>query len=74
MTFTVTLSAASGQQVTVDYAVDATNPGTATSGTDYAPVSAGTLTFAIGATSGTIAVSVTGGHGDGAGRDGAADA
>ena len=60
MTFTVTLSAASGQQATVDYAVDATNPGTATSGTDYAPVSAGTLTFATGATSETIAVSVTG--------------
>ena len=60
MTFTVTLSAASGQQATVDYAVDATDPGTATSGTDYAPVSAGTLTFATGATSETIAVSVTG--------------
>ena len=60
MTFTVTLSAASGQQVTVDYAVDSTDPGTATSGTDYAPVSAGTLTFAIGATSQTITVSVTG--------------
>ena len=60
MTFTVTLSAASGQQVTVDYEVDATNPGTATSGTDYAPVLAGTLTFAPSATSETIAVSVTG--------------
>ena len=60
MTFTVTLSAASGQQATVDYAVDATNPGTATSGTDYAPVSAGTLTFATGATSETVTVSVTG--------------
>ena len=60
MTFTVTLSPASGQQVTVNYAVDSTDPGTATSGTDYAPVSAGTLTFAVGATSETIAVSVTG--------------
>ena len=60
MTFTVTLSAASGRQVTVDYAVDSTDPGTATSGTDYAPVSAGTLTFAVGTTSETIAVSVTG--------------
>ena len=60
MTFTVTLSAASGRQVTVNYAVDSTDPGTATSGTDYAPVSAGTLTFAVGATSETVTVSVTG--------------
>ena len=60
MTFTVTLSAASGRQVTVDYAVDSTDPGTATSGTDYAPVSAGTLTFAVGTTSETVTVSVTG--------------
>ena len=60
MTFTVTLSAASGQQVTVDYAVDSTDPGTATAGTDYAAVPPGTLTFASGATSRTIAVSVTG--------------
>ncbi len=60
MTFTVTLSAASGRQVTVDYAVDSTDPGTATSGTDYAPVSSGTLTFAAGTTSQTVTVSVTG--------------
>ena len=60
MTFTVTLSAASGQQVTVNYAVDSTDPGTATAGTDYAAVPPGTLTFASGATSRTIAVSVTG--------------
>ena len=60
MTFTVTLSAASGQRVTVGYAVDNTDPGTATSGTDYAPVSPGTLTLAAGITSGTIAMSVTG--------------
>ena len=60
MAFTVTLSAASGRQVTVNYAVDSTDPGTATSGTDYAPVSAGTLTFAVGTTSGTVTVSVTG--------------
>ncbi len=60
MTFTVTLSAASGRQVTVNYAVDSTDPGTATSGTDYAPVSSGTLTFAVGATSRTVTVSVTG--------------
>ena len=60
MTFTVTLSAASGQQVTVNFAVDSTDPGTATSGTDYARVSAGTLTFAVGTTSETVTVSVTG--------------
>ena len=58
LTFTVTLSAASGQQVTVDYA-DATT-GTATSGTDYTAIAGGTLTFAAGTTSQTFNVSVTG--------------
>ena len=58
MTFTVTLSAASGKQVTVDWA-DA-GSGTATSGTDYAAVAGGTLTFAAGETSKSFAVSVTG--------------
>ena len=58
--FTVTLSPASGQQVTVGYAVDATDRGTATSGADYTAVSAGTLTFAAGDTSKTITVSVIG--------------
>ncbi len=58
LTFTVTLSAASAQQVTVGYA-DATT-GTATSGTDYTAITAGTLTFAVGATSQTFNVAVTG--------------
>ena len=56
--FIVTLSIASSQQVTVDYA-DA-NTGTATSGTDYTAITDGTLTFASGVTRDTIAVSVTG--------------
>ena len=58
LTFTVTLSAASGQQVTVAWA-DATT-GTATSGTDYTAITGGTLTFAAGTTSRTFDVSVTG--------------
>ena len=58
MVFTVTLSAAYSQDVTVDYADAGT--GTATSGTDYTAVTAGTLTFAAGTTSQTITVSVTG--------------
>ena len=58
LTFTVTLSPASGQQVTVDYADAGT--GTATSGTDYTAIAGGTLTFAAGTTSQTIAVTVAG--------------
>ena len=58
LTFTVTLSAASGRQVTVAWA-DATT-GTATAGTDYTAISAGTLTFAAGETAKTLTVSVTG--------------
>ena len=58
MVFTVTLSAAYSQAVTVGYADAGT--GTATSGTDYTAVTAGTLTFAAGTTSQTITVSVTG--------------
>ena len=58
LTFTVTLSAASGQQVTVDYADAST--GTATSGTDYTAITAGTLTFPAGTTSQTFNVAVTG--------------
>jgi hypothetical protein len=58
LSFTVTLSAASGRQVTVAYADAGT--GTATSGTDYTALTAGTLTFAAGETSKTVAVTVTG--------------
>ncbi|MEG2804004.1 putative Ig domain-containing protein [Stenotrophomonas sp.] len=55
-TLTVTLSAASGQVVTVNYA---TADGTAIAPGDYASAS-GTLTFAAGATTRTIAISVNG--------------
>ncbi len=57
MRFTVTLSALSGRDVTVDYA---TADGTATAGSDYtASLSGATLTIAAGATTGTITVPVT---------------
>ncbi len=55
-TFTVALSAASTQTVTVSYA---TADGTATAGSDYAAVS-GSLSFAPGTTTKTVAVSVNG--------------
>ncbi len=55
-TFTVTLSAASGKTVTVDYA---TADGTATSPADYTATS-GTLTFAPGQTTKTIDVPIVG--------------
>ena len=58
LTFTVSLSAESGKQVTVPYADAGT--GTATSGTDYTAITGGTLTFAAGTTSRTFDVSVTG--------------
>ena len=58
LTFTVTLNASASSTQTVDYADAGT--GTATSGTDYTAVAGGTLTFAAGTTSQTIAVSVTG--------------
>jgi hypothetical protein len=54
--FTVTLSAASAQAVSVNWS---TANGTATAGSDYAAGS-GTLTIPAGATSGTITVAVTG--------------
>ncbi len=54
--FTVTLSKAATTAVTVGYS---TANGTATAGSDYTPTS-GTLTFAPGVTSQTVAVKVTG--------------
>lgn len=54
--FTVYLSAASSQTVTVNYS---TSDGTATAGSDYQATS-GTLTFAPGQTSATVAVLVNG--------------
>ena len=58
LAFTVTLDPASSSQVTVNYAD--TGGGTATSGTDYAAIGGGTLTFSAGETRKTIAVSVRG--------------
>lgn len=55
-TFTVSLSAASGQTITVNYA---TADGTATAGSDYVARS-GTLTFAPGTTSQGVAVTING--------------
>jgi len=55
-TFTVTLSAASSNPVSVQYA---TADGTATAGSDYSATS-GTLTFAPGETQKTIVVAVNG--------------
>jgi CSLREA domain-containing protein len=55
-TFTATLSAASSQSISVNYA---TAGGTATAGTDYTATS-NTLTFAPGETSKTVNVSVIG--------------
>jgi len=56
LSFTVSLSAASGQTVTVNYA---TADGTATAGSDYTAAS-GTLTFSPGTTSRTVNVTVLG--------------
>jgi hypothetical protein len=56
MTFTVSLTAPSGDPVTVNYA---TADGTAVAGTDYQAAS-GTLTFAPGQTSQTITVNAIG--------------
>ena len=58
MAFTVTLSPASTGQVTVDWAD--VGDSTAESGSDYTALAGGTLTFAAGETSKTIAVEVLG--------------
>ena len=58
LTFTVTKSGPTDQEVTVAYADAGT--GTATAGTDYTAVAAGTLTFAPAETSKTITVMVQG--------------
>ena len=58
LAFVVTLTGSTSQEVTVAYADRGT--GTATSGTDYTAVTAGTLTFAAGDTSKTVTVAVTG--------------
>ena len=55
VTMTVTLSAASTSQVTVDYA---SSDDTATAGSDYTAVS-GTLTFAAGDTTKTVSVTIS---------------
>jgi subtilisin family serine protease/subtilisin-like proprotein convertase family protein/DNA-binding cell septation regulator SpoVG len=56
LSFTVKLSVASGDPVTVDYA---TADGTASAGSDYT-AAAGTVTFAAGQTSRTVAVAIAG--------------
>ncbi|HEX7314291.1 MAG TPA: Calx-beta domain-containing protein [Pyrinomonadaceae bacterium] len=56
-TFTVTLSAVSGQEVTVNYS---TADGTAAAPIDYASVGFATLSFAAGETTKTITVNVNG--------------
>ncbi|MGQ0832700.1 MAG: beta strand repeat-containing protein [Microthrixaceae bacterium] len=56
LVFAVSLSAASGRTVTVDYA---TSNGTATAGTDYTAVN-GTLIFSAGQVSKTVTVPITG--------------
>ncbi len=58
MEFTVTLSPASWQQVSVEYAEGTS--GTATQGTDYLALTGGTLTFAPGDLSKSFTVTVTG--------------
>lgn len=59
-TFTVTLSPASNQPVTVDYATSSASPATAAAGTDYQAILTTTLTFNPGDTSKKIDVLVNG--------------
>ena len=59
LTFTVTLSPAADDAVTVAWATSKGASDTATPGTDY-KAGSGTLSFAAGATSKTVTVSVTG--------------
>ena len=58
LTFTITLTPASGKEVSVDYAD--TETGTATSGVDYTAITSKTVEFAAGETSKTVEVSITG--------------
>ena len=67
--FTVTLSAAAGRDVTVNYA---TSDGTATAAADYTATS-GTLTIAAGATTATFNVGVLADSIDEANETGNAD-
>ena len=69
--FTVTLNRASTQQVTVDYADAGT--GTATSGTDYAAITVGSLTFAAGDDQPDLQRVGDGRHDRRGGRDGSGD-
>ena len=57
LTFAVSLSAASGKIVTVDYA---TSSGTATAGADYTPISTTTLTFNPGVNTQNVTVTILG--------------
>ena len=56
--FAISLDAASGSEVTVDWADSAA--GTATSGDDYEALAGGTLTFSTGETAKTVRVTVNG--------------
>jgi hypothetical protein len=56
VTFTVSLSAAASQPITVGYTLG----GTATAGSDYTGAASGTLSFAAGQTSKTVTVAVLG--------------
>ena len=56
VTFTVTLSSASADTITVKYE---THDGTASAGSDYTAVSTGTLTFNAGETTKTVVVNIT---------------